>query len=175
VPLQVRGGVNVEPAQLAATQIVPLAYIRHAPPPSQVPSVPQVEAPLSAHWPSGSSPAVTSVHVPAVPARLQERQLPVHAVRQQAPCSQKPLEHSAAAVQAAPLGRLPQLPPVQTLGATQSASAVQVTRQVPVVPHTYAPQVVGDAAPQVPAPSQVRAGVNDVPLQVDAAQVVPVA
>jgi hypothetical protein len=35
--------------------------------------------------------------------------------------------------------------------------------------------VVADAAPQVPAPSQVRAGVNVVPLQVDAAQVVPVA
>jgi hypothetical protein len=136
VPLQVRAGVNVEPAQLAATQIVPLAYMRHAPPPSQVPSVPQVEAPLSAHWPRGSSPAATSVHVPAVPVRLQERQLPVQAVRQQAPCSQKPLPHSAAVVQAAPLGRLPQLPPVQTLGATQSASAVQVARQDPVLPQT---------------------------------------
>jgi len=35
--------------------------------------------------------------------------------------------------------------------------------------------VVAVTAPQTPAPSQVRAGVNDVPLQVDAAQVVPLA
>ena len=57
VPLQVRAGVNVDPEQLCATQIVPLAYSRQAPPPSQAPSVPQVEAPLSAHWPRGSAPA----------------------------------------------------------------------------------------------------------------------
>jgi hypothetical protein len=49
VPLQVRAGVNVDPVQLPATQIVPLAYSRQAPPPSQAPSVPQVVAPLSAH------------------------------------------------------------------------------------------------------------------------------
>jgi hypothetical protein len=136
VPLQVRAGVNVDPEQLCATQIVPLAYSRQAPPPSQAPSVPQVEAPLSAHWPRGSAPAGTSVHVPAVPVMPHDRQAPEQAVRQQVPCSQKPLEHSACAVQAAPLGRLPQLPPVQTLGATQSASAVQVTLETPPVPQT---------------------------------------
>lgn len=135
MPLQVRAGVNVAPAQLCGTQMVPLAYCRHDPPPSHVPSVPHVEAPLSAHCPSGSSPAGTSMHVPAVPVIPHDRQLPVQAVRQHVPCSQKPLEHSVAPVQVAPLGRLPQLPPVQTLGATQSASAVQVPRQVPVAPH----------------------------------------
>ena len=175
MPLQVRAGVAVEPAQLAATQIVPLAYCRHAPPPSQAPSVPQVDAPLSAHWPSGSSPAATSVHVPAVPVIPHDRQLPVQAVRQQVPCSQKPLEHSAGAVHEAPLGRLPQLPPLQTFGATQFASVVHVTRQVPDVPQLYAPQPVGETVPHTPAPSQVRGGVNVVPLQVDAAQVVPLA
>ena len=126
MPLHVRAGVNVVPLQLGATHTVPLAYSRQAPPPSQLPSAPQVAAPLSAHCPSGSAPAATSVHVPAVPVIPHERQLPVQAVRQQVPCSQKPLEHSAAAVHAAPLGRLPQLPPVQTLGATQFASVVQV-------------------------------------------------
>jgi hypothetical protein len=135
VPLQVRAGVNVAPVQLWGTQMVPLAYSRHAPPPSQVPSVPQVEAPLSAHWPSGSSPAGTRTQVPAVPVIPHDRQLPVQAVRQQVPCSQKPLEHSVAPVQVAPLGRFPQLPPLQTLGATQSASAVQLARQVPLLPH----------------------------------------
>ena len=104
-----------------------------------------------------------------------DRHAPVQAVRQQVPCSQKPLEHSVAPVQAVPLGFLPQLPPVQTLGATQSALVVQVTRQLPPVPHTYAPQLVAVAVPQVPAPSQARAGVNVVPLQVDAAQVLPLA
>ena len=175
VPLQVRGGVYVEPAQLSATQTVPLAYRRHAPPPSHVPSVPQVEDPLSAHWPSGSSPAGTSTHVPAVAAMPQDRQLPVQAVRQQVPCSQKPLEHSAAAVHVAPLGRLPQLPPVQTLGATQSPSVAQVARQVPAVPHLYAPQLPAVDVPHAPAPSQLRAGVKVVPLHVDAAHVVPIA
>ena len=115
---------------------MPLAYRRQAPPPSQVPSVPQVVAPLSAHCPSGSAPAATRVHAPAVPASPQDRQLPVHAVRQQVPCSQKPLAHSAAVVHDAPLVRLPQLPALQTLGATQSASPVQVIRQAPLAPQT---------------------------------------
>jgi len=175
VPLQVRAGVNVAPVQLAATQVVPLAYRRQAPPPSQLPSVPHVDEPLSAHWPSGSMPAGTSTHVPAVAAIPHDRQLPEQAVRQQVPCSQKLLEHSAAAVHAAPFGFLPQLPPVQTLGATQSASAVHVARHVPLPPHLYAPQPDDVTVPHTPAPLQVRAGVNVVPLQVDAAQVEPIA
>ena len=48
-PSQVRGGVNVVPLQVEAVQVVPVAYLRQAPPPSQVPSVPQVEAPWSVH------------------------------------------------------------------------------------------------------------------------------
>ncbi len=137
--------------------------------------MPQVDAPLSAHWPSGSCPAGTSTHVPAVPVIPHDRQAPVHAVRQQVPCSQKPLAHSAVVVHIAPFGFLPQLPPVQTLGATQSVSAVQLTRQLPLGPQLYAPQLAAVAVPHVPAPSQVRAGVNDVPVQVDAAHVVPLA
>jgi hypothetical protein len=122
--------------QLAAAQAVPPAYSRHAPPPSQNPSVPQPVAPLSAHCPSGSWPASTSVQVPAVPASAHERQAPVQAVRQQTPFSQKPLPHSAAAAQAPPFGFLPQLPPVQTFGATHWLSFVQVVRQLPPVPQT---------------------------------------
>ena len=175
VPLHVRGGVYVDPAQLCCTQTVPLAYIRQPPPPSHAPSLPQVEGSLVAHWPSGSSPAGTSVQAPSAAARPQDRHAPVQAVRQQVPCSQKPLAHSAAVVHDAPLVRLPQLPALQTLGATQSSSAPHVIRQAPVVPHRYAPQFVAVEVPQVPAPSQVRAGVNVVPLHVDAAQVVPIA
>jgi len=136
VPLQVRAGVNVDPVQLAATQVVPLAYRRQPPPPSQVPSVPQVEAPASVHWPSGSWPAPTRVQVPAVPDRLHDRQLPVQALRQHDPCSQKPLAHSLAAAQIAPLGFFEQVVPLQTLGETQSAVVAQLVRQVPPPPHT---------------------------------------
>jgi hypothetical protein len=136
VPLQVRAGVYVAPVQLAGAQAVPLAYRRQAPPPSQRPSVPQLIAPLSAHWPSGSSPAATSVQVPAEPASAHERQAPMHPDRQQTPCSQKPLAHSVVDAQAVPFVFLPQLPPLQTLGATQSALVAQVVRQLPPVPQT---------------------------------------
>ena len=49
VPLQVRAGVNVDPVQVAAAQVVPAAYSRQPPVPSQNPSVPQLGMPLSAH------------------------------------------------------------------------------------------------------------------------------
>ena len=49
VPLQVRAGVAVDPVQVAATQVVPATYSRHAPAPLQVPSLPQLAAPASVH------------------------------------------------------------------------------------------------------------------------------
>ena len=82
-PLQVRAGIDVASLQLAAAHIVPLAYWRQAPAPSQVPSLPQLAAPSSAHWLSGSVPAGTSMHRPSLPAIAHERQVPVHAVAQQ--------------------------------------------------------------------------------------------
>ena len=51
--------VSVCPVQWPPPQTAPLAYRRQAPAPSQSPSVPQVAAPLSAQWPSGSCPAGT--------------------------------------------------------------------------------------------------------------------
>lgn len=79
---------------------------------------------------------MTSVHVPAVPARLHDRQLPVQAEMQQAPCSQNPLPHSVAAAQAAPFGFFEQVVPLQTFGETQSEVVAQVVRQLPPVPQT---------------------------------------
>ena len=137
--------------------------------------MPQLGAPWSAHWASGSWPAATSVQAPAVPVRLQERQRPVQALMQQAPCSQKPLAHSVVLVQAAPFGFFEQMVPLQVLGNTQSELLVQLVRQVPFVPHMKAPQLPPVTVRQVPAPSQVRAGVNMVPMHIDAAQVVPLA
>ena len=43
--LQVAAGVSVVPVQVAATHVVPDAYLRHAPLPLHEPSVPQVAAP----------------------------------------------------------------------------------------------------------------------------------
>jgi len=76
-------------------------------------------------------------------------------------------------VQVAPLGRLPQLPPVQTLGATQSASAVHVARQVPVVPQVYGSQDSCIPGAQVPMPSQRPAWVAVMPVQVGEMHWVP--
>jgi hypothetical protein len=62
----------------------------------------------------------------------------VHAVRQQNPCAQKFELQSELAVQAEPVGRLPQLVTVQTLGETQSVvvvAGVQAVLQAPLVPH----------------------------------------
>ena len=134
VPLQVRAGVNVDPAHEAATQVVPAMYSRQVPPPSQVPSLPQVAAPASVHCPRGSVPFGTFEHAPRVPATAHERQVPVQAVRQQIPCSQNPELHWPGAVQVAPGGSRPQLPPVQVFGDAQSAVVPQVFRHTPL-PH----------------------------------------
>ena len=53
-PSQRPASVATEPAQEGAMHVVPAAYCRHAPLPSQNPSVPQVAAIASAHCPSGS-------------------------------------------------------------------------------------------------------------------------
>jgi hypothetical protein len=86
VPLHDRDDVSVEPVQVAAAQLVPAAYSRQPPEPLQKPSVPQVDAPWSAHWLSGSVPVGTFVHAPSVPARPHDWQVPAHAVAQQYPC-----------------------------------------------------------------------------------------
>jgi hypothetical protein len=135
VPLQVRDGVNVEPVQLAATQVVPVAYRRQAPAPLQNPSVPQVEAPWSLHWFSGSCPAATLVHAPSEPASAHDWQVPVHAVWQHTPCWQKPERQSLLTEHVEPAGFFVHAPATQTLGARQSASAVQAVRQT-LLPQT---------------------------------------
>ena len=174
IPLQVRADVSVDPVHVAAAHCVPAAYRRHAPPPSQVPSSPQVAAPPSVHWPSGSCPLGTLLHEPTVPAIAHERQVPVQVVAQQTPCAQIPMLHSAFPPQAAPIGLRPQLLPLQVLGDAQSALVVQVVRQAPL-PHANGAQPDESTVWQVPVPLHVRAGVNVVPEQVAAMQVVPAA
>jgi hypothetical protein len=96
--------------------------------------VPQVVAPLSVHWLSGSVPTGASVQVPRLPASAHDRQVPVQLEPQQTPCWQRPDAHSAAAVQAWPSGFFEHWPALQTLGAAQSLSDEQVVLQVPLVP-----------------------------------------
>ena len=139
-----------------------------------MPSVPQPAAPASVHWFSGSCPIPTFVQVPSVPASAHDLQVAVHAVAQQIPCAQIPFAQSVLAVQVAPFGRLVQTLPMQTLGETQSVSAVQDVLQAPV-PQVNGSQADDVAARQVPVPLQVRAGVNVDPLQVAAAHEVPAA
>ena len=67
LPSQRPASVSVEPVQDCVLQALPGAYRRQAPDPLQNPSVPQLAAPESAHWLSGSAPAGTGVQTPRVP------------------------------------------------------------------------------------------------------------
>ena len=116
--------------QVAAAQVVPPRYRRQPPVPSQVPSVPQLGAPWSLHWLSGSWPAGTVEQVPPVPVSAHDMQVPAQAVRQQTPWAQNPLLHSGPAPQDAPRGFRPQLEAVQTLPVVHSVDVVQDARQL---------------------------------------------
>jgi hypothetical protein len=107
-PSQVEAARRVPLLQSPLAQVVPAAYRLHCPWPLHVPFVPQLEAGCTAHSPRAATAfAGTSVHVPRVPGSAQERHVPSHVVEQHAPSTQKPLKHSLAAPQAAPLARRP--------------------------------------------------------------------
>lgn len=137
--------------------------------------VPQVEAFCAVHCPVGSvPPAVIGEQVPALPCSAHDMHLDPQVVAQQTPCAQTPLPHSLPPSQTAPSGLRPHDPALQEAGAAQSASAVQDDL------HTAAPQANGAqeldiGVTQAPAPSQVAAGVNVVPVvgQLAVAQGVP--
>ena len=119
-------------------------------------------------------PVGTLVQAPSVPASAHDLQVVLHTVAQQMFCAQMPLAQSPSALQATPFGRLVQTPFEQMLGAVQSPSAVHVVRHIPV-PQTYGAQLDAATVWQVPAPLQVRAGVNVDPVHAAATQVVPAA
>jgi hypothetical protein len=132
--LQVDVLVNVDPLHVAPAHVVPVAYFRQPPFPSQVPSSPQVDAAAAGHWLAGvgAVPAGTELHVPTDPVSAHETQVPLQAVEQQTPCAQFPVLHSGPVLQLAPFGFLPQLIALvlQLLGEAQSVSAVQVVLHV---------------------------------------------
>jgi hypothetical protein len=172
-PLQVRAGVAVDSLHAAGAQVVAPEYERQAPAPSQVPSLPQVIAPSSAHWFSGSVPLAASMHCPSLPAIAHDLQVPAQAVVQQTPCAQIADAHSVPAVHEAPGGFGPQLPFTQAAPATQSAAVAQVERHLPSPPHRYWPHELPVAAPHSPAPSHSAANVTVEPAQLGALQIVP--
>jgi hypothetical protein len=94
--------------------------------------------------------------------RLQELQSAVQAELQHTPCAQKPELQEAPVVQAAPIDSRPQLEVavLQVFGEAQSAVDAQVFLQTPfAASHANGAQSDEVTAWQLPAPSQVRAGV----------------
>jgi hypothetical protein len=116
--------------QLAPLQTVPAGYSWHPLLPLHMPLVSQAAVPLFTHMPRGSAaPAGTLVQRPRELLSAHDTQVPTHALLQQTPSTQNPDWQSAMPVQIWPLGFLPQLPAVQTLGDTQSSLPVHDARQ----------------------------------------------
>jgi len=105
----------------------------HVPAPSQMPA--QIGVEFGSPWPWG-----VSEQVPTEPATLHAMQVPVHAVAQQIPSTQKPEEHSAL---------FPQVKPVSTI------VHAELPLQVPVPPHSLsgsAPDMITSHCPSNPPP-----------------------
>ena len=88
---------------LAARQTVPATHLRQAPAPSQVPSVPQLEAALAVHSLRGLVPGSENLHVPTLFVALQVWQVPLQAVSQQTPSAQWPLPQSVSSSHTVPI------------------------------------------------------------------------
>jgi hypothetical protein len=116
---------------------------------------------------------LTGWHLPRASGLAQKVHLPVQALSQQTPSTQKLEAHWLLAVQSWPSPLGPQLPFTQALGGMHLSLPVQLLRQAP------ASQVEGaqeSATPctQVPSPSQRPAGVNlSLPSQLASLQTVP--
>ncbi len=166
-------GLTIPPLaveQAVVPQAVPSAYTAHLPAPSQLPVVPQLVGAMIGQAAS-TVPAGTGAQVPSLPLTPHDWQLPHAATAQQKPSVQWPLAHAPSLVQAVPpASSVLHVPPWQTDGAVQSASAMQVVLH-PAAVQANGRHTVVVAAPQVPAPSQVAAAVkvpaaHEAPLQV---------
>jgi hypothetical protein len=136
--------------------------MRHAPAPSQTPSVPQLAWPWSAQRPCGSTaPSATLLHVPSVAESEHDWQVPLQFVSQQTPCAQKPVWHSMPSAHVLPRPLSPHEPFVHTAGGAQSASAVQAALHT-VPPHLNGKHELDCGVTHAPAPSHEDTGVNAV-------------
>jgi hypothetical protein len=159
-PSQAEAGVCAEAvAQVADLQASPLAKNAQAPA-RQAPVVPHVDCAVARHTSCGSgAPSGTAVQSPSVAARLQALQASVQAALQQTPWAQKPDSHSPAALHSAPVGFFPHEPATQKFPGTQSASLVQLRKQL-VPLHTNGLQVCEGGATHCPARLHVGAAVK---------------
>jgi hypothetical protein len=104
-----------------------------------VPSLPQVEAAVTPHWPLGSAMlAATGEHVPRVALSVHDTQGPSQVALQHTPCFEqtRPDAHWVLAEQGPPLGSRPHEPLMHVAFAAQSALALHVALQV-AAPHAY--------------------------------------
>jgi len=115
------------------------------------------------------------VQVPRLPASAHERHVPVQLELQQTPCWHCPEAHSTPVVHTVPGVFFAHWPVMQTLGATQSASAEQDARHMPFVPHWNGSQGTAVDPWHVPVPLHVCGGVYDACEQLPATHVVPLA
>jgi hypothetical protein len=135
-PLQVGTGLNAPFAQAATPQVVPEAHLRQAPAPSQLPSCPQDVVGSAAQPFRTSVPDTAGAHSPTVPTPLQVMHVPVQALWQQTPSTQKPLWQSPVAAHSVPFAFCAtQTPPEQKLPVVQSVFEVHD------VAHAVAPQM----------------------------------
>jgi hypothetical protein len=129
--------VDVFAGHEAATHCVPAGHLRHAPAPSHLPSLPQVEAAVTPHCPLGSAtPAPMGEHVPSVALSTHDTHGPEQALSQHTPCAEqtRPEAHWVLAVQGPPLGSSPHEPARHVALGAHIALIVQVALQAPA-PH----------------------------------------
>ena len=104
-PSQTRTFLTAAPSQVPVPQLAPGTRLRQAPLPSQVPSRPQLDGSEAGQVLAsrGGEPAGTEAQTPGELGVLQDLQVPVQALLQQRPSTQKPLAQSPAQPQARPL------------------------------------------------------------------------
>ena len=156
-------------------QTVSAAYFAQPPRPSQVPVWPQVDLSVAVQTLCGSAtPMAVGQQVPMRPLWLQLTHGPVQVTLQQNPSAQNPDAHWLAALQTAPIGRLPQLPFTHLTLAAQSESDAQLTTQLFVLESQLnGAQMVAGPGVQLPMPSHTRMPPIDAPSQVPGWQTVP--
>jgi hypothetical protein len=182
MPSHVPAGVKAAPLHdPLPPHAVPEATCSQTPPAAQLPVFPQ--GGLAAHWPGGAAvPGVAYAQLPSgapVSAIVHARHVPVQATSQHTPSAQKPLVHW----RPSPLAQLCPFPLAATQWPdasqksplAQSPSCAQLDAQTEPAQAKYGAQLVGEAARQVPAPSQGRAGVAMPPAQIAGAHTVPIA
>jgi hypothetical protein len=162
-PVQWEMGVNVEPVQEASPQLTLALASAQAPAPLHRPVFPQGGLAVQR---ASDMPAAMLAQVPGLPVLLHCWQSPQVEVAQQTPSTQKlPVRQSVVALHGCPSRFLvPQrfVFGSQMLGARQSVSTVQADLHALVPLHRNgAHGMPAAAALQVPAPSQVRAGVSE--------------